>query len=64
MRVSQAFTRLPGTRPAQPVIEYTPPDDWLCCWSCRVGLDGKPFWELKFIHYGCRQHGYGKLKAA
>ena len=60
--MSQTFQRPPGTRPAQPVISYEPPDDWLCCWSCRSGPDGKPFWELKFIHRGCNLHN--RLQAA
>ena len=63
--MSQTFQRVPGTRPAQPVISYEPPDDWLCCWSVRIDqVTGRPFWELKFIHNGCRLHGYGRLQAA
>ncbi len=61
--MSQTFQRQPGTRPAQPVIEFSPPDDWLCCWSVRQRPDQTVFWELKFIHNGCRLHGYGKLQA-
>ena len=48
----------PGTRPAQPVISGTRPDDWLCCWSPHLVPETRKtyYWELKFIHRSCHLH--------
>ena len=58
MPVNPVNSRLyPGTRPAQPVLSGTCPDDWLCCWSARTHRETKKVhWELKFIHRSCPQH--------
>ena len=58
MPVNPVNSRLyPGTRPAQPLLSGTCPDDWLCCWSPHIVPDTrKVYWELKFIHRGCCLH--------
>lgn len=64
MRGVQAGTRPhPGTRPAVAVVcEDPPPGDWRCTWSVRLDPETRePYWELKFIHAGCRLHN--KLRA-
>ena len=56
MRVNPGGRPYPGTRPAQPVIVYDRPDDWLCAWSHHEPPDQRPYWELKYIHTGCLLH--------
>lgn len=49
-----------GIRPASPVQQESPPDDWLCTWVYRVAVwsDGPKdgVWELKYINAACLAH--------
>lgn len=50
---------MPSLRPARPPRSDIPPDDLLCTWTFRITStegNGTGYWELKFIHAGCRQH--------
>ena len=58
-----------GTRPPRPVLQDSPPDDWLCIWvytqavwSCPDGQEGEGYWELKYVNAACLAHA--RLAAA
>jgi hypothetical protein len=56
----------PGHRPAAPVRQEDPPDDWLCTWAYRIAVwsDGSKtgVWELKYVNAACLEHA--RLPAA